>query len=393
MYKAFLIKYGEIGVKGKNRYLFEDALVRQIRYALKKVDGAFVVTKENGRIYATAREDFDYDEAVEALKTVFGIIGICPVVQVEDTGFEDLSDAVLRYFDQAYPDKNLTFKVNARRARKNYPLDSMAINMEIGGRLLDAFPTLKVDVHQPQVLLQIEVRSQINIYSIEIPGPGGMPVGTAGKAMLLLSGGIDSPVAGYMVAKRGVQIDATYFHAPPYTSERAKQKVVDLAKQVARYAGPVTLNVVNFTDIQMAIYEKCPHDELTIIMRRYMMKIAEELGRRSGCIGLVTGESIGQVASQTMQSLYCTNAVCTMPVFRPVIGFDKQEIIDLSEKIGTYETSIQPFEDCCTIFVAKHPVTKPNLSVIIKDEERLSDCIEELYQRAVETTEKMVIEG
>lgn len=393
MYRAFLIKYGEIGVKGKNRYLFEDALVRQIRYALKKVDGAFVVTKENGRIYATATQEFDYDDAVEALKTVFGIIGICPVVQIEDTGFEDLADAVIRYFEKAYPDKNITFKVNARRARKNYPMDSMEINMEIGGRLLDAFPELKVDVHKPEVLLQIEVRNQINIYSIEIPGPGGMPVGTAGKAMLLLSGGIDSPVAGYMVAKRGVQIDATYFHAPPYTSERAKQKVVDLAKQVAKYAGPITLNVVNFTDIQLAIYEKCPHDELTIIMRRYMMKIAEELGRQSGCIGLVTGESIGQVASQTMQSLYCTNEVCTMPVFRPVIGFDKQEIIDLSEKIGTYETSIQPFEDCCTIFVAKHPVTKPNLNVIKKDEERLSDCIDALYQTAVETTEKMIIEG
>lgn len=392
MYKAFLIKYGEIGVKGKNRYLFEDALVRQIRYALRRVEGEFDVTKENGRIYAVATTAFDYDEAVEALKTVFGIIGICPVVQIEDNGFDALADTVIQYFDAAYPDKNLTFKVNARRARKNYPMDSMEINMELGGRLLDAFPELKVDVHKPQVLLQVEIRNKINIYSIEIPGPGGMPIGTAGKAMLLLSGGIDSPVAGYMVAKRGVQLEATYFHAPPYTSERAKQKVVDLAKLVSKYAGPITLNVVNFTDIQLAIYEKCPHDELTIIMRRYMMRIAEELGRQSGCIGLVTGESIGQVASQTMQSLYCTNEVCTMPVFRPVIGFDKQEIIDLSEKIGTYETSIQPFEDCCTIFVAKHPVTKPNLNIIKNDEQRLADCIDEMMKTAIETTEKIVIE-
>lgn len=364
MYKAFLIKYGEIGVKGKNRYLFEDALVRQIRYALKEVDGEFNVTKENGRIYATAVSDFDYDEAVAALKRVFGIIGICPVVQIEDNGFDDLAKHVVEYFDATYPDKNITFKVNARRARKNYPMDSMEINMELGGRLLDAFPELKVDVHKPEVLLQVEIRNKINIYSVEIPGPGGMPIGTAGKAMLLLSGGIDSPVAGYMIAKRGVQIEATYFHAPPYTSDRAKQKVVDLAKLVSRYSGPMVLNVVNFTDIQLAIYEKCPHDELTIIMRRYMMRIAEELGKKSGCLGLITGESIGQVASQTMQSLYCTNEVCEMPVFRPVIGFDKQEIIDLSEKIGTYETSIQPFEDCCTIFVAKHPVTKPNLNII-----------------------------
>ena len=392
MYKAFLIKYGEIGVKGKNRYLFEDALVRQIRYALKKTDGEFEVTKENGRIYATAVSDFDFDEAVEALKTVFGIIGICPVVQIEDNGFDDLADTVIKYFDSAYPDKHFSFKVNARRARKNYPMDSMEINMEMGGRLLDAFPELSVDVHNPDVLLQIEIRNKINIYSTEIPGPGGMPVGTAGKAMLLLSGGIDSPVAGYMVAKRGVELEATYFHAPPYTSERAKQKVIDLAKLVAKYSGPITLNVVNFTDIQLAIYEKCPHDELTIIMRRYMMRIAEELGKESGCLGLVTGESIGQVASQTMHSLYCTNEVCTMPVFSQVIGFDKQEIIDLSEKIGTYETSIQPFEDCCTIFVAKHPVTKPNLNIIQRDEHNLDDCIDELFKTAIETTEKIRIE-
>ena len=391
MYKAFLIKYGEIGVKGKNRYLFEDALVRQIRFALEKVEGEFVVSKENGRIYATAQTEFDYDEAVEALKTVFGIIGICPVVQIEDNGFDDLSEHVIKYIDEAYPDKNITFKVDARRARKNYPMNSMEINMEMGGRILDAFPEMKVDVHKPQVLLQIEIRKHINIYSIEIPGPGGMPIGTAGKAMLLLSGGIDSPVAGYMVAKRGVQIEATYFHAPPYTSERAKQKVVDLARLVSKYAGPITLNVVNFTDIQLAIYEKCPHDELTIIMRRYMMKIAEELGKESKCMGLVTGESIGQVASQTMQSLYCTNEVCTMPVYRPVIGFDKQEIIDISEKIGTYETSIQPFEDCCTIFVAKHPVTKPNLNIIKQHEHNLDDVIDELMKTAIETTEKIVV--
>lgn len=396
MYKAFLIKYGEIGVKGKNRYLFEDALVRQIRFALKDVEGDFAVTKENGRIYATAKSDFDYDEAVEALQRVFGIVGICPVVQIEDKGFDDLANEVIKYFGEAYKDiykeKEITFKVNARRARKNYPLNSMEINMDIGERLLDAYPKLKVDVHKPDVLIQIEVRSMINIYSIEIPGAKGMPIGTAGKAMLLLSGGIDSPVAGYMIAKRGVSIEATYFHAPPYTSERAKQKVVDLARLVSRYSGPITLNVVQFTDIQLAIYEKCPHDELTIIMRRYMMKIAQDLAEQSGCMGLITGESIGQVASQTIQSLYCTNEVCTMPVFRPVIGFDKQEIIDLSEKIGTYETSIQPFEDCCTIFVAKHPVTKPNLNVIKKDEKLLDDCIEELYKKAIDTVERIVIQ-
>lgn len=392
MFKAFLIKYGEIGIKGKNRYLFEDALVSQIAYSLRKIEGTFAVTKENGRIYVQAKSDFDYDEAVAALQRVFGIVGICPVVQIEDTGFEDLAKTVIDYIDRQYPKKDFTFKVMARRARKDYPMDSMEINCELGGRLLDAFDTLKVDVKKPEVLIQVEVRKLIHIYSMEIPGPGGMPVGTNGKAMLLLSGGIDSPVAGYMVAKRGVKIDATYFHAPPYTSERAKQKVVDLARLVARYSGPIELNIVNFTDIQLYIYEQCPHDELTIIMRRYMMKIAEELGRRNNCLGLITGESIGQVASQTIHSLYCTNEVCTMPVFRPAIGMDKQEIIDLSEKIGTYETSIQPFEDCCTIFVAKHPVTKPNLEAIKRSELKLAEKIEEMVKTAIDTTEKIMID-
>lgn len=268
----------------------------------------------------------------------------------------------------------------------------MEMNAELGGMILDAFPKTRVDVHKPDVIIHVEVRKKINIFSEIIPGPGGMPVGTAGKAMLLLSGGIDSPVAGYMIAKRGVQIEATYFHAPPYTSERAKQKVVDLARLVSKYAGPVKLHIVNFTDIQLAIYDKCPHDELTIIMRRYMMKIAEKIGYDSDCQGLITGESIGQVASQTMQSLYCTNEVCTMPVFRPVVGFDKQEIIDLSYKIGTYETSIQPFEDCCTIFVAKHPVTKPNLNIIKKDEKKLDGVIDELMEKAFATVETIIVE-
>ena len=258
--------------------------------------------------------------------------------------------------------------------------------------VLDAFPEMRVDVHHPEIFLQVEIRDKVYIYSQSIPGPGGMPVGTNGKAMLLLSGGIDSPVAGYMIAKRGVKIDAVYFHAPPYTSERAKQKVVDLARLVAKYSGPIHLHVVNFTEIQLAIYEKCPHDELTIIMRRYMMKIAEELAKTDGCLGLITGESIGQVASQTMHSLAATNEVCTMPVFRPVIGFDKQEIVDIALKIDTYETSIQPFEDCCTIFVAKHPVTKPNLEYIKKSELKLQDCIDEMMKTAVETAETILVE-
>ena len=394
VFKAFLIKYAEIGVKGKNRGIFEDALVRQIRYALKRCEGQFAVHRTRGRIYVDVlSEEYDYDETVEHLKKVFGIADICPMVQVEDEGFDKLCGTLVQYMDEVYEDKHLTFKVNARRARKNYPLDSMTINGEVGGVLLNAFPEMKVDVHKPDVMLHIEIREKIYIYSIEIPGPGGMPVGTNGKGMLLLSGGIDSPVAGYMIAKRGVKIDAVYFHAPPYTSERAKQKVVDLAKQVAKYSGPIYLHVVNFTDIQLHIYEKCPHDELTIIMRRYMMRIAERIAADTECLGLITGESIGQVASQTMQSLAATNEVCTMPVYRPLIGMDKQEIIDISEKIGTYETSILPFEDCCTIFVAKHPVTKPNVNVIRKHERFLGEEIEGLVETALATKEMVFVGG
>ena len=394
MYKSFLVKYGEIGVKGKNRYIFENMLMEQIRHALKTAEGEFEVTKEQGRIYVNVvSDDYDYDETVEALSRVFGIVGFCPLLQVEDEGFDKLAETVVDYLGKEYPEKNFTFKVNARRARKNYPLDSMEINAELGGKILDAFPESKVDVHNPEVMVCIEIRNLINIYSKEIPGPGGMPVGSNGKAMLLLSGGIDSPVAGYMIAKRGVALDATYFHAPPYTSERAKQKVVDLAKLVARYSGPINLHVVNFTDIQLYIYEKCPHEELTIIMRRYMMKLAEHFAKENRCLGLITGESIGQVASQTMQSLAATNEVCTMPVYRPLIGFDKQEIVEVSEKIDTYETSIQPFEDCCTIFVAKHPVTKPNIEYIKKSETKLEEKIDELMQTAIDTVEVIHVEA
>ena len=391
-YQSFLIKYAEIGTKGKNRFMFEDALIKQIRFALREVDGSFEVTKESGRIYVTAEGDYDYDDTIEALKRVFGIADICPMVQIDDRDYENLKKHVVEYMDKVYPDKNLTFKVVARRGDKRYPVSSDQINRDMGEAILEAFPQMRVDVHNPDVLLRVEIRQKVNIFSLMIPGPGGMPVGTNGKAMLLLSGGIDSPVAGYMIAKRGVKIDAVYFHAPPYTSERAKQKVVDLAKIVAKYSGPINLHVVNFTDIQLYIYEQCPHEELTIIMRRYMMKLAEHFAKESRCLGLITGESIGQVASQTLQSLAATNEVCTLPVYRPVIGFDKQEIVERSWEIGTYETSIQPFEDCCTIFVAKHPVTKPNLNVIHRSETKLEEKIDELMKTALETVEIIEID-
>lgn len=396
MKQTLLIKYSEIGVKGKNRYVFEDMLVKNMRSALKVLGGEYEVRKAQGRMYVNCEEN-ELDEAIEALKKVFGIAWICPVSQYDRLSMDELKEAVLKHMKDAHPDldgaeNELTFKVNCRRVDKAFPITSMEVNEEIGGVLLDAYPQLKVDVHKPELMVNIELRPyDVNIYSKQIEGLCGMPVGSGGKAMLLLSGGIDSPVAGYLMAKRGVSLDAVYFHAPPYTSERAKQKVVDLAKIVSRYAGPIKLHVVNFTEIQMKIYEICPHDELTIIMRRFMMRIAEHFAKQEGCLGLVTGESIGQVASQTMQSMVVTNEVCTLPVYRPLCCFDKMDIVDISEKIDAYETSILPYEDCCTIFVAKHPVTKPRLDRIQKSEKRLDGIIEELYQKALETTEVIEI--
>lgn len=385
-YKTFLIKYAEIGTKGKNRYVFEDVLCKRIREHVAHL-GDFSIRREYGRIFLEAESDYDEEDLLKALQKVFGIVGICPIVVEKRLEFEAIKEKAVAYMQECYGYKAVTFKVNTRRANKTFPMPSMEMNSEIGHFILEACPEMTVNVHCPDVLLNIEIREQVYIYSHTIKGAGGLPVGTNGKAMLLLSGGIDSPVAGYMIAKRGVELEAVYFHAPPYTSERAKQKVIDLAKMVAGYSGAIRLHIVNFTDIQLAIYEKCPHEELTIIMRRYMMRIAESIAKQNHCHALVTGESIGQVASQTMYSLACTNEVCTMPVFRPCIGLDKQEIIDISEKIDTYETSILPYEDCCTIFVAKHPVTKPVLEIIKRSETLLEDVIDDLLRQALETVE------
>ncbi|MCR4907864.1 MAG: tRNA 4-thiouridine(8) synthase ThiI [Lachnospiraceae bacterium] len=392
-FQAFLIKYGEIGLKGKNRYVFEDALVRQIKNALKTAgEGKFEVSRINGRIFVHAPEDYDFDLTLSALKHVFGVTGICPVRVIPNRTPKGIAEAVVDFIRENYERFDFTFKINTRRANKAYPLGSMELDALVGEAVLEAFPDMRVDVHSPEEMIHIEVRKEdIYLYSLVFKGPGGMPVGTGGKAMLLLSGGIDSPVAGYMISKRGVQLDAVYFHAPPYTSERAKQKVVDLARIISAYAGVIYLHVINFTDIQMYIYDQCPHEELTIIMRRYMMRIAERLAVSSDCLGLVTGESIGQVASQTMKSLLATNEVCTLPVYRPLIGFDKQEIIEIAGNIGTFETSILPYEDCCTIFVAKHPVTKPNLNIIRRSELLLKEKIDTMVEEAVAGDEVIVI--
>lgn len=382
-----MIKYAEIGIKGKNRYVFEDALCDRIAEKLAKVAEGFEAVREQGRILVSCPEKYDYDDAIAALKTVFGVWEICPAYVIEDNSWDNLVRCVGDYVSDRYGEEKLTFKVEAKRSDKSYPMQSPEIASEMGGCMLDRFSNLTVDVHKPDFKLYVEIRNNAYCYSDSVKGLGGMPLGVNGHAMLLLSGGIDSPVAGYMVAKRGLVIDAVYFHAPPYTSERAKQKVVDLARLVSVYTGPIRLHVVNFTDIQLAIIEKCPREELTIIMRRYMMRIAEHFAYENKCQALITGESIGQVASQTPQSLITTNAVCTLPVYRPLIAFDKQDIVDIAEKINTYETSIEPYEDCCTIFVAKHPVTKPYLNIIERSEKKLEGVIEELMEKAISSVE------
>ena len=388
MVRAFLIKYAEIGIKGKNRYLFENALVRRIQERLERCDGEYLVEKEQGRVYVEAlSKEFDREEVMEALTHVFGIAHICPVVLVEDKTFENVCRELVAHMKEELGDRPFTFKVFAKRSDKSYPMESPDICMEAGSYILEHMENAKVDVHNPEIPVYIEIRGRAYVYVTSVKGPGGMPVGSSDRSMLLLSGGIDSPVAGYMMAKRGVRIEAVYFHAPPYTSERAKQKVVDLARLISEYTGPIQLHIVNFTDIQLYIYEECPHDELTIIMRRYMMRIAEKIAKERHCLSLITGESVGQVASQTMQSLAATNAVCELPVFRPVIAFDKNDIIEIAEKINTFETSILPYEDCCTIFVAKHPVTKPTVEKMEASEKKLAEKIDDMVKQAIEERE------
>ena len=386
-YKMFLIKYAEIGTKGKNRYVFEEIMCKRMRARLKPL-GKFEVRREYGRIFVEAFSDYDYEDVMKVLTTIFGIVGVCPVKVVEELSYEAISEAVVAHVAEEYNDKHFTFKVNARRNNKTFPKTSMELNCDLGADLLDAYPDMKVDIHKPDVFINVEVRNVTYIYSQIIPGPGGLPVGTNGKGMTLLSGGIDSPVAAYMIAKRGVEMEAVYFHAPPFTSEQARTKVIDLAKIVSKYSGVIKLHVVPFTDVQLAIYDNCPHDELTIIMKRIMYQIAQEIALKEDCQCLITGESIGQVSSQTTQSLLVIDsAIDKLPVFRPCIGMDKQEIIDISEKIGTYETSILPYEDCCTTFVAQHPVTKPKMEQILESEKALAGKVEPLIAKAIEDVE------
>ena len=377
MQELLLVRYGEIFLKGLNRPYFIRALVRKIRYAVRGMNAEVWV--HDGRIFV--RGFSDLDECIRRVTRVFGVHSVSPAVEMPKDDFDAICDQAI----QMTKGLTGTFKVNARRSDKRYPMDSPAINEEAGYRILSANPDLKVDVHHPDYMVNIEIRDMAYLYVRSIPAVGGMPVGTNGNATLLLSGGIDSPVAGWMIAKRGVQINAVHFHSYPYTSDRAKEKVLDLARQMSFSCCGIKVFVVPFTEIQMQIHEKCPEEYTTLIMRRYMMRIAERIAMQEDSEALITGESIGQVASQTMTALSTTDQVVGMPVFRPLIGFDKSEIIEIARKIGTLEISELPYEDCCTVFTPRHPATRPKLEKILEGEKRLDS--DALIERALEGTE------
>ncbi|KNY28213.1 tRNA uracil 4-sulfurtransferase ThiI [Pseudobacteroides cellulosolvens] len=387
MKKVILVRVGEIILKGLNRPVFEEKLVNNIKKSIGSL-GKIAVIRSQARIYVEPVEDeydYNYNEAIDRLTRVFGIVSVSPVLKIE-SDFNVIKEQSAKMVKNLIEKKCYSsFKVEAKRGNKKFPMQSPEISRELGSHIWENNQQLKVDVNNPDFIFYVEVRESTYIYSEIIPANGGMPIGTNGKAMLLLSGGIDSPVAGWMIAKRGVEIEAVHFYSYPYTSERAKDKVIELAKILASYCGQIKLHIVPFTDIQLEINDKCPEDELTIIMRRVMMEIAEKIAESVGAMALITGESVGQVASQTIQSLAVTNIVVDMPVFRPLIGMDKNEVIDRARKIGTFETSILPYEDCCTVFVAKHPKTKPRLEKILKSEELLN--IEKLVEKAIADTE------
>ncbi len=388
MERVILVRYAEIHLKGLNRPFFERLLVDRIKQALYPVKAN--VEREQGRIFVYGVGEENLSDCMDKLQRVFGIHSISPACCVEKDWnvIRDAAIAETKELAEAKP--NLTFKCFARRSDKRFPMTSEQLCRELGHELLEAYPNLTVDVHHPELSVTVEIRQQnAFVYTKEVLGAGGMPVGSNGKAMLLISGGIDSPVAGYMIAKRGVLLDAVHFYSYPYTSERARDKVVELTNLVSRYAGTINLYLVPFTDIQLTIYDKCPSTETTVLMRRLMMKIAERIAKDTGSLALITGESIGQVASQTIESLCVTNDAVSMPVFRPLIGFDKEEIIEKAQKIGTFETSILPYEDCCTVFVPKHPVTKPKVDRLRKSEAAVD--FEPMIAEAISKTEKLII--
>ena len=384
-----LIRYGEIHLKGQNRPFFEKVLLHAIIASAKKFDG--YVDKGQGRYYLRNVKPQDMPQAINAMSKIFGIYSVSPAMEMEkdlEIIFQAAADMACRKL-KSLGKETATFKVESKRADKRFPMNSMTLSAEAGGYILEHVPGLSVDVHHPDFTVYIEVRESAFVYTDIVMGSGGMPVGTSGKGMLLLSGGIDSPVAGYMMAKRGIALEAVHYHSFPYTSERAKQKVIELAQELSAYTGPIKIPMVHFTDIQMSIYEKCPEEQLTLIMRVFMMRIAEKIAKDRNCGALITGESLGQVASQTLASLTVTNSVIDLPVFRPLIGMDKLEIMDIAKRIDTYETSILPYEDCCTVFVPKHPVTHPKLEKILKSVKLLDS--EALIADALAKTEVITV--
>lgn len=389
MYNILIVKYGEIGVKGKNRYLFENKLIKNIKNMLKPL-GEYNVYKEYGRIYVDVNDD-NYEEVMEEVRKVFGIVGVCPGVKAEKD-YDVLKATALKLIEQKIEEGAKTFKVESRRGDKSLPLTSQEMSIDIGGYILyNVKDRIKVDVRNPEVKVRCEYR-ELNtmVYTDSVPGYGGLPMGTAGKAMSLLSGGIDSPVATWMVAKRGMDIECIHFHTYPFTSERSREKVLDLARTLSRYCGPIKVHCCNILEIEKEITEKLNREETTIHSRRFMMMITQRLAEQRHCQAIVTGESIGQVASQTIYGLTCTNAVCSLPVFRPLIAMDKSDIIDIAQEIGTYDISIVPEEDCCSVFAPKKPITKPKLERIEKSEEKLD--IEALIEGAMATIETIVCE-
>lgn len=378
---VLIIKYGEVAMRGNNMRLFINRIIDSIR---KNVDqyGNFYVEKEQGRLILVDKNgQMDYDLVIPKIIPIFGIHGVCPGIKTTDQSYENIKKLCLEHMKEHFGDKETTFKVIAKRANKKYPMESPEIMSGIGEFLLNEMPNLKVDVHNYEVELRVELRNDAYIYSKMIPGFGGLPIGSSGKGISLLSGGIDSPVATWMMAKRGIEVSGIYFNSPPYTSERAKQKVVDLAEQISLYTGGFKLYVVPFTELQLYLLENVPHDKLTVFLKRAMMKTAQKLAEETGCHTLITGDSVGQVASQTLHAIHAINDPCHIPVLRPLAGMDKQEIVDIARKIGTFDISIRPYEDCCTIFVAKHPETKPKTSVINRIESKL-DKLDELLEKA-----------
>lgn len=377
MREVLQVRFGEIFLKGLNRPRFLHMLVERVRNAVEGVGGH--VWLSDSRVYVS--EVSDMDEAIRRVCKVFGVHSVCRSVEMEKDDFGAICEKALELM-RPYSG---SFRVSARRSDKRYFMDSPAMNAAIGEYIIDRLPALHVELREPQTVLSVEIRNKAYLYTQAIPAVGGMPVGTNGRATLLLSGGIDSPVAGWMVAKRGVSVSAVHFYSFPYTSERAREKVLDLARILSESLCGIRVHVVPFTEIQTQIHEKCHPDYTTIIMRRYMMRLACEIARRERAQALVTGESIGQVASQTMQAIECTDMIADMPVFRPLIGFDKQDIISIAKKIDTYETSSLPYEDCCTVFTPRHPATKPKLDIILDGESKLDT--DALVKAALDGTE------